>query len=107
MNHDSDNDSDDSNNINISKLNNNNNNNDISTIFSPNTQKNYKTVHETNRLGSLLANKIDRLTLERNEWHQQYDNIKCKPDQIIKENDLLKLQIKGIIYNIFLSIITR
>jgi hypothetical protein len=65
-------------------------------MFSPTTTKNYKTVAETNRLGSLLANKIEKLTSERDEWHQQYDNIKGKYDKILKENDLLKLQIKGI-----------
>ena len=107
MSYNSDSDSDDSNNANNNNNSNNNNNdnndnnndnnkNDMSTMFSPTTTKNYKTVAETNRLGSLLANKIDKLTSERDEWHQQYDNIKGKYDKILKENDLLKLQIKGI-----------
>ena len=104
MSYNSDSDSDDSNNGNNNNNNNdnnynnnyNNNKNDMSTMFSPTTTKNYKTVAETNRLGSLLANKIEKLTSERDEWHQQYDNIKGKYDKILKENDLLKLQIKGI-----------
>ena len=102
---DNDNDSDNNDTTTMKTKNNNSNINDISTIFSPTTTKNYKTVAETNRLGLLLAAKIDELTNERNEWHQQYDNIKSKYDHSIKENGILKLQIKGNTIYIVISII--